>query len=413
VPPSKRQFGDEPLIVQYPAWKKGVFLLFALSFLPFCQAFLGEGLVFELFVVAGVVVGVWYLADCVVTRTISFFPDRIVRNGFLGQTVLPAEELQMVTDEQKVRFYHGTDKNFRESIVIRRTMVSGGEIADVVKYAEDIYHINVRTGNATRKRPNCLALAAYHEAASSYWTMAAMLVVIALIGVFTAGVVDDFSGLAPGLPALPVRLGAIGLAVLAYLLMRKLSPTSPQEPGQRGLPVETRLKNAGNASFASAAVACGVAVLGLVLFFLFGNMLDLYLFLLVGVFYFYDFFPRLSAWEGQIQPRKQEESAPATAVVAPRRSLQVSLVLMGALAIASQGESRHYLYANRQDCLNDWGDGKDCKDPPPGSSHYGTHYYYGPRYGSGGVRTTRSIGVGTISRGGFGSMGSFHASFGG
>ncbi|HEY6871453.1 MAG TPA: hypothetical protein VI298_01870 [Geobacteraceae bacterium] len=415
LPKSTRQWGDEPLVVRYSVLMKVLLLVFSPLVLPICQAFLGEGLVFELLVVAGVAVGVWYLADCVVTRNITFFPDKIVRNGFFGRTVLPAEELVMIADEQKVRFFHGTEKNIRESILIRRVMVSGDEIADILKYAADVYRISRKSGGTavTRRssRPNNFALLEYAEAASSYWAMAVLLVVIALIALFTAGVAENFSGLEPGLPAFPARLVAMGLAALAFLLLRALAPAPPQG-SSAAAPVEARLKKAGSASSASAAVACGVAILGLVLFFLFGNMLDFYLFLLVGVFYFYDFFPRLSAWEGQIQPRKTEESVPA-AVVAPRRSLQVSLVLMGALAIASQGETQHYLYANRQDCLNDWGDGKDCQDPPPGSSHYGTHYYYGPRYGSGGGRISRSIGVGTISRGGFGSLGSFHASFGG
>lgn len=412
VPPSTRQWGNEPLVVPYKGLMKAMLLVFALVMVPLFQAFLGEGLVFELCVVAGVVTGTWYLAGCLVTRDITFFPDRIVRQGYFGQTVLPAKELEMVTDDQKVRFYHGTDKNIRESITVRRVMTSADEIADIVKYAADVYRISVRTGNATRTRPNSLVLGAYHEAASSYWVMAALLAVIALVAVFTAGIAENFSGLAPGLPALPVRLAAMGMALLAYLLLRKLSPTPLQEAERRAVPVETRLKRAGNASFTSAAVACGVALLGLGLFILFGNMLDFYLFLLVGIFYFYDFFPRLSDWEGQLQSRKAEEAAVA-ATVAPRRSLQVSLVLMGALAVASQGESRHYLYANRQDCLNDWGDGKDCQEVPAGSTSYGSHYYYGPRYGSDGGRVTRSVGVGTISRGGFGSLGSFHASFGG
>lgn len=412
LPRSTRKWGDEPLVVPYPAWKKAIMLIVPLLSLPVFQAFLEDSFVFELLVVGGVVVGAWYLADCLVPRNFTFFPDKIVRNGYFGRTVLPAEALVMITDEQKVRFFHGTEKNFREAITIRRVMTSEGEIADIVKYANDLYHISVRTGGQAKGRPNSVALAAYHEAASSYWVMAALLAVIALIAVFTAGVSENFSGLAPGLPAFPIRLVAMGLAALAFLLLRALAPTPPQEPASAAVPVETRLKKVGNTSFASAAVACGVALLGLVLFFLFGNMLDFYLFMLVGVFYFYDFFPRLSAWEGQLQPRKAEASAPV-AVVAPRRSIQVSLVLMGALALASQGETQHYLYANRQDCLNDWSDAKDCQDPPAGSSHFGTHYYYGPRYGSGGGSITRSVGVGTISRGGFGSLGSFHASFGG
>ncbi len=97
-----------------------------------------------------------------------------------------------------------------------------------------------------------------------------------------------------------------------------------------------------------------------------------------------------------------------------RRSLQVSLVLMGALAMASYGESRNYLYKNKKDCLDDWGSEQSCREAPASSGYYRTGYYFGPRYGTprGGMGT-HSVGAVTVSRGGFGSLGGFHASFGG
>jgi len=88
-------------------------------------------------------------------------------------------------------------------------------------------------------------------------------------------------------------------------------------------------------------------------------------------------------------------------------------VLMGALALLSYGESSHYLYASRKDCLEDWGDSRDCREATSGGGGSYSGRYYGPRYGSGGGRATRAIGIGSVSRGGFGSLGSFHASFGG
>jgi uncharacterized protein YgiB involved in biofilm formation len=94
--------------------------------------------------------------------------------------------------------------------------------------------------------------------------------------------------------------------------------------------------------------------------------------------------------------------------------MQVSLVLMGTLAVASYGDSRHYLYKNRKDCLDDWGGNEqDCREPDRSSHYYRSGYWYGPRYGQGGVRAARAVGSTTVSRGGFGSLGSFHASFGG
>jgi hypothetical protein len=99
---------------------------------------------------------------------------------------------------------------------------------------------------------------------------------------------------------------------------------------------------------------------------------------------------------------------------ARRRSLQVSLVLVGALAVSSYGESQHYLYKSKKDCLDDWGSEQECKEPPAGSGYYRSRYYFGPRYGSYQTgRPTHSVGSVAVSRGGFGSLGGFHASFGG
>jgi hypothetical protein len=86
---------------------------------------------------------------------------------------------------------------------------------------------------------------------------------------------------------------------------------------------------------------------------------------------------------------------------------------MGALAMTSYGQSNNYLYKSKKDCLDDWGSEQSCVEPPPGSSHYRTGYYYGPRYGSYTRTGSRSIGAVSVSRGGFGSLGSFHSSFGG
>ena len=96
-----------------------------------------------------------------------------------------------------------------------------------------------------------------------------------------------------------------------------------------------------------------------------------------------------------------------------RRTLQITLVLIGLAAVAGCGETKQRsVYKNRQDCLDDWGGNeKDCQEPPPGSSHYRTGYYYGPHFG-GSYRPGRSVGVASVSRGGFGSIGHFFSSGG-
>jgi uncharacterized protein YgiB involved in biofilm formation len=103
-----------------------------------------------------------------------------------------------------------------------------------------------------------------------------------------------------------------------------------------------------------------------------------------------------------------------------RCTLQITLVLVGTLAVAGCGkkEQRH-LYTNKQDCLDDWNsDPKSCEEVPPSSSDHrsNAHYYYGPLFRSGtvlsGGQGSRSIRTMSISRGGFGSLGGFHSSGG-
>lgn len=97
-----------------------------------------------------------------------------------------------------------------------------------------------------------------------------------------------------------------------------------------------------------------------------------------------------------------------------RATLQISLVLIGLVTVAGCGEKKQQrsVYKNRQDCLDDWGgNDKDCQQPPQGSQHYGTGFYYGPHYG-GSYRPSRSVGITSVSRGGFGSVGHFFSSGG-
>jgi|GEM_PF-632212 len=418
IPQSSRQWSKETLTVVYQPWKKAMILLFPLFLLPILQAFLEEGsFAFEVLVVVAVVIGAWYLADCLTTRDFTFSPDGIVKREVFGQTVLPANALVMTVDDQNIRLFHGTEKNIRESVKIRRFLITTGESADIQKYAEDVYHVSANTrkrgGSEGKTRTNKLAIIEFHKSVSTYRTMAAFFVIYALIAVFTVGLSESFIGLAPSLPAYPARLVCVCLAVAGFFLLRRLASTYAHGDDISSVPVTMRLRKADRYAFMSAVAASGVACLGLVLFLLFGNMLDFYLFLLVGVLYFFDYYPRLSTWEQTVSGKAATESGSEERLILPRRSLQVSLVLMGALSVLSYGESRHYLYNSRQDCLNDWGDGKDCQEAPTGSSSYGTRHYYGPRYGSGGGRPARSVGVATVSRGGFGSLGSFHASFGG
>ncbi len=98
-----------------------------------------------------------------------------------------------------------------------------------------------------------------------------------------------------------------------------------------------------------------------------------------------------------------------------RSTLHVSLVLIGVMGLAGCSEQKRHVYRTKQDCVEDWGSEKDCEEPPAGSPYYHSGYWYGPRWsGSGSTwHGSRSISSVTVSRGGFGRLGSFHSAFGG
>lgn len=95
-----------------------------------------------------------------------------------------------------------------------------------------------------------------------------------------------------------------------------------------------------------------------------------------------------------------------------KSTLHLTLALIGVVTLSACGsdENRH-VYRSKQDCLDDWGDGKECEEAPAGSGHYG--YWYGPRWRGSTPHGSRSMGSVTVSRGGFGRLGGFHSSFGG
>ena len=98
-----------------------------------------------------------------------------------------------------------------------------------------------------------------------------------------------------------------------------------------------------------------------------------------------------------------------------RSTLHITLVLAGVMVVAGCGDEKRHVYRTRQDCVEDWGNDKDCEEAPVGSPYYRTGYWYGPRwsgspYAGRGIRAISSV---TVSRGGFGRLGSLHAAFGG
>ncbi len=121
-----------------------------------------------------------------------------------------------------------------------------------------------------------------------------------------------------------------------------------------------------------------------------------------------------------------------------RASAHLTLVLIGSVTLAgcSDPTDQRDLYANRADCVRDWGDDdKKCEPAPSHASGGHTGYYYGPRRhpprgppvsdgprrgarggahfpgapGGGGGAASHAIGTAHVSRGGFGSSAGFHS----
>jgi hypothetical protein len=423
------------LVVPYQAGMKVLVALCALLGLPAIHLilFTADDFVLHLLGVGAYVVVLLYLAECLATIGITLEPDRIIkRRLLLGDTVLPARWAVLTTDQHTIRFFHGSTLNRRERITIRLFMIPAGSACELFSYAEKTYqiHLNPLTSTGSGGEPlqgkgagkgraiSALVLAEFKKTAQSYGLMQACLGFFAVVVVFIVGLSDSFEGVGGTLPVYWIRVAFILAALAAHPLLNRLSKPQASRNGFPPATFQQQVTKLADRSSYSALAAIMVGLLGFFLFFLSGNLLDFYLFLAIAYHFWADFYPRLSNWA---QPTPGSQAAteaaaphPPTTPMIRRRSLQISLVLMGTLAVSSYGETRHYLYKNRQDCLDDWNSDQDCKQPGSGSSHFGTGHYYGPRYsGRSAGLGMRSIGSVSVSRGGFGLLGGFHGSFGG
>jgi len=432
--------GPDMLIVPYDGAKKAGRAVFGIILLAlFATLVFNDEFALHLIGVAGFMTTLLFLAEWLATSAITLEPDRIVkRRLFFGDTVIPSRRAVMTMDLHTIRFYHGNTVNRRERITIRLSMIAESSRDAIVEYADTRYEIRLAevkggegegttqegSGTGKGRKIGTLLLEPYTRAISIYRSALGFMGTFFAIAVITVGTSDDFAGLAPELPAFTVRLVCILLAVGAYPLLRMINPanaaggdgSSPVSVAK--LPWSQRFKGLENHTTASAVVVTGVFTLGFVLFMQFGNILDFYLFQAVGMLYYLDFYPHLSVWERLSEGRREQAAETGTALLVDppptrRRSLQVSLVVMGALAVSSYGQSHNYLYKNKKDCLDDWGSEQSCTEPPTGSGYYQSGYYFGPRYGTYYRSSNHSVGAVPVSRGGFGALGSFHASFGG
>jgi uncharacterized membrane protein YgcG len=388
-PPSYHQ----KLTIVYSPWRKLLALLCLalmvfLAWLGLCSNFF----MLEVILVLLPSYVAWDIISILNTRSITFYPDKIVKAGYFGETTIPTHAL--VTNYRRQSkyyyFFHGLDGNIRESIKLSENCLSAE-----LRLWLDNYHRNVyRTGSFTSPiSANSVVSIEFGKAVSSFRFMAIVIVVYLLLYVIVGALLNErywaFNGYAPNLPEVPLRLLFVGIALGGYGLLRRLATPLPPEPVYT-----VRLQRAHQRAFRSALVASCVAWLGLPLFLLCGNKLDFYLMLLIGAGFYYDFYPRLSDWE-RLLKNSLPSAAPAQAII-PRRSLQVSLALLGGLSLASYAGNPADFRIHQNNCQDNNGNAAECQSSSSSHGGSGSSYHHN-----------------SIRRGGFGSSGGSHFSFGG
>lgn len=380
----------QKLTIVYSPWKKLLALLclalaIFLAWLGLCSNFF----ILEVILVLLASYAAWNIIGILNTRSVTFYPDKIVKAGYFGETTIPTHALVTDYRKQATYFFHGLDRNIRESI-----KVSDGCLSAELRLWLENYHRNVyRIGSFARTpiSQNSVVSIEFGKAVSSFRFMAIVTVVYLLLYVIVGALLNErywaFNGFAPNLPEVPLRLLFVGIALGGYGLLRRLAAPLPPEPVYT-----VKLRCAHQRAFRSALVASGVSWLGLPLFLMCGNKLDFYLMLLIGAGFYYDFYPRLSDWEHLLK-NSLPSTAPAQAII-PRRSLQVSLALLGGLSLASYAGNPADFRIRQNNCQDNNGNATECQSSSSGGS--GSSYHHN-----------------SIRRGGFGSFGGSHFSFGG
>ena len=397
MPPSSPQSN---LILYYSPWKKQLALL-GLGGMLFVT-WVALSVNFFILEIVCVLMSAYlfrHVADIFNTRSITLFPDKIVKNTYLGPSTIPTHALVVKAnhDQQSWHCLHGSGKNIREAIAI-----PGWYLADEHKLWLQSYLRNTyRSGSSQPSTANNAACVEFERAASSFRLMLILTGVYLLIYLIYATVLHwqypVFNGYASQWPALPIRLLFAGLALAVYPWLLSLAA----EAGPASSSSYTaKVQGAQRRCLYSALLAHSVIWLGLPLFLLFGNKLDFYALLLLGATYHYDFYPRLSAWERLLRIGVAVDPAQTAAV--PRRSLQVSLALLGGLSLAGQAGNPDDFRIHQRECRDDIGNPAECRNS---GGHSGS--WSGARSSS--VSDNRS----PVRRGGFGFFGGSHGSFGG
>jgi uncharacterized membrane protein YgcG len=380
----------QKLTIVYSPWKKLLALLclalvIFLAWLGLCSNFF----ILEVILVLLASYAAWNLIGILNTRSITFYPDKIVKAGYFGETAIPTHALVTGYRKQATYFFHGLDRNIRESIKVSDGCLSAELRLWLNNYHRNVYHIG--SFARTPISQNSVVSIEFGKAASSFRFMTVMTAVYLLLYVIVAAFLNErywaFNGYAPNLPEVPLRLLFVGIALGGYGVLRRLAAPLPPEPVYT-----VKLRRAHQRAFRSALVANGIAWLGLPLFLLCGNKLDFYLMLLIGAGFYYDFYPRLSDWERLL--KNSAPSAPPVQAMIPRRSLQVSLALLGGLSLAGYAGNPADFRIRQNNCQDNNGNAAECQSSSSGGS--GSSYHHN-----------------SIRRGGFGSFGGSHFSFGG
>ncbi|QBC28517.1 hypothetical protein U737_17290 [Methylomonas sp. LW13] len=394
---------NKKLVLTYSLWKKLLALLgLALALRIGWAGFLSNFFILEVsFILLGIY-WAWVILGIVSTISITFYPDKIVKRMWFGQITIPTHALMDVISRspssgESLRFFHGSSKNIRESI-----QVAGYFLSPELRLWLDSYRRNIYRLGGFSSRPlssNSAVCVEFDKAVSSFRFMAVLTGVYLLVYVIYATMLywqyPLFTGYAPQLPAWPVRLLFVAIALAAYPLLQTLV-----KPPIGVSNYTVRVALAQQRAFRSTLIANGVAWLGLPLFLLCGNRLDFYLLLSIGALYHYDFYPRLSTWESVLQAAP--ETRPVQAAV-PRRSMQVSLALLGGLSLANYHGNPDDFRIRQQDCVDDQGNPIECRSS---GGHGGGS---SSRYSGNGSADSHS----SVRRGGFGFFGGSHSSFGG
>jgi uncharacterized membrane protein YgcG len=380
----------QKLTIVYSLWKKLLALLclalvIFLAWLGLCSNFF----ILEVILVLLSSYVAWDILGIINTRSITFYPDKIVKAGYFGETPIPTHALVTGYRKQATYFFHGLDRNIRESIKVSDGCLSAELRLWLNNYHRNVYHIG--SFARTPISQNSVVSIEFGKAVSSFRFMTVMTAVYLLLYVIVAAFLNErywaFNGYAPNLPEVPLRLLFVGIALGGYGVLRRLAAPLPPEPVYT-----VKLRRAHQRAFRSALVANGAAWLGLPLFLLCGNKLDFYLMLLIGAGFYYDFYPRLSDWERLL--KNSAPSAPPVQAMIPRRSLQVSLALLGGLSLAGYAGNPADFRIRQNNCQDNNGNAAECQSSSSGGS--GSSYHHN-----------------SIRRGGFGSFGGSHFSFGG